>query len=561
MVNATHLLSALLFVSLSFFSLVAKATEFTAQVDRTTINEQDRFVLLLRYHDQSISGSPDLSPLEQDFEILGRNRSSQFRSINGRNESYTEWQLTLSAKGVGDKTIPAIQFRGENTQPIAITVKPLSEDIKKQRDKEFFFHVEVSTGPYVVQGQIVYIEKLFYRLNHDRPSLSDFVVADARIEALGEIKQYTTQIDGQTHGVYERRYAIFPEQSGELVIPGQRFQATVRNRFDRYGRDVSLVSRPIRMQVDAIPADYPSAPWLPAKQVTLLESYSSQQWQVGEPITRSITLTADGLSEAQLPPLSLTPAEHLRYYPDQAKTQQTVSDQGIRAQRVEAMAIVASQAGEVTLPELQVQWWNTQTQQVEIATLPARTIYVAPAAEVTASAPDNSTDHALANIESNGAPSVLTAPLTSGWWIISTILLFVSNGVLLFLLWRKHQQTDSPSVQPTEQLQAVSRRQAWKALQQAAKNNQPQAIRQALLGWAQATFGKPCNSLSDMTAHISDPALNAALAELDATLFSKMTNSAYNGQNLLSLLKNWNKQGTSNAKNSNSALPSLYPTN
>lgn len=40
----------------------------------------------------------------------------------------------------------------------------------------------------------------------------------------------TKEINGVRHGVIELRYAIFPQKSGQLMIPSQVFSATLAER-------------------------------------------------------------------------------------------------------------------------------------------------------------------------------------------------------------------------------------------------------------------------------------------------------------------------------------------
>ena len=137
--NRIHWLLALL-----LFAAQAQAATFSASVDRKEVTEQDTFNLMLRYSEQVGFGSPDLTPLQNDFQILNQQRSNQFRSVNGKTESFTEWTLTLTAKRSGQLTIPPIRFDDQQSQPITISVRELSADVKAQIAKEFFFDIEVS---------------------------------------------------------------------------------------------------------------------------------------------------------------------------------------------------------------------------------------------------------------------------------------------------------------------------------------------------------------------------------------------------------------------------------
>ncbi|ASP39605.1 hypothetical protein CHH28_13400 [Bacterioplanes sanyensis] len=530
------------------------STEFTASVDRKHITEQETFNLLLRYH-QQVSDRPDFSSLERDFDILNTRTSNQFRSINGKTESYTEWQLVLAPKKTGEFIIPALSFRGSRTVPVAISVKPLSADVRAQQDKEFFFNVEISKGPYRVQGQILYIEKLYYSVNHERPSLSELKVTDARVEALGDPRQYTTTIDGQRLGVYERRFAIFPEQSGELVIPGQRFRAQVVNPYNRWAssREASVVSRIIRLDVDPAPDNYPPAPWIPARALVITEQLPTDNWQVGTPITRTLTVTAEGLSGSQIPALAIPEVAGLRYYPDQNQHQDQILDSGLTGTLTQAMAIVPTQPGTVTLPEIRVPWWNMRSQQLEYAVVPAHTIEVAAAPNNSAAAPSLPT---VSSNENGATPAPVLnsehgAPSSMVWWALMASAV-INVLLIIALLWRR-----KPTVanQDSQQSNGTANNDS---LKQACRSDDPARIRSALLAWAQQqpTLAGS-QSLNELGQRLQQPQLQAALAELDQTLYGAADNSAYNGSNLWHLIKQWKPSQDGNNK---AALAPLYPT-
>ena len=88
------------------------------------------------------------------------------------------------------------------------------------------------------------------------------------------------------------------------------------------------------------------------------------QFKVGEPITRTITLTAAGLSEEQLPEITMTMPQGLKVYPDQAELHTGLNNERLVSQKVVNFAIVASKAGEYQLPEITINWWNTITNKV-----------------------------------------------------------------------------------------------------------------------------------------------------------------------------------------------------
>src|SRR5690606_33574359 len=152
----------------------------------------------------------------------------------------------------------------------------------------------------------------------DDSALTPLQTPEARVEQLGKPITYEKMVNGVRHGVIEIRYAIFPLRSGDIELPAQVFSATLveRNNPDqlnpfgpRSGRTVRVTSPAIPLRVKAKPADYPSdAPWLPARALTLSETWTPEpdQASVGDSLTRQLVLRAEGLSSTQLPPLPAT---------------------------------------------------------------------------------------------------------------------------------------------------------------------------------------------------------------------------------------------------------------
>ena len=571
--NRIHWLQGLLLALLLAATQVQAAT-FSASVDRKEVAERDTFTLMLRYSEQVGFGSPDLTPLQNDFQVLNQQRSNQFRSINGKTESFTEWTLTLTPKRNGKLTIPPIRFENQQTQPITINVRELSADVKAQIAKEFFFDTEISQQDnYYVQGQILYTEKLYYSVSHEDATLSEFKVTDALVQPLGDVRQYTTVVDGQRLGVYERRFAIFPEESGELVIPGQRFSARISNPYDRWsrGRQGSAVSKPITLQVNPIPQDYPQAPWIPAENLSISETFSTppQQWVAGEPVTRTLILTAKGLPGSQLPAIALPVVDNLRYYPDQTQQNEQSSDEGLTGTSEQSIALVPGSSGRILLPEIRIPWWNTRSGTLEYAVLPAHSIQVKPAkgAVLTPKTAEPVTDNNTEDSTTTAAPQPLADNSSELLvWQLAVAVLVLSNGLFLLLWWHARRTAlTRPAVPDSTQQDHPQKtlKQHWQALNKACQQGDAAAIRSHLLAWANAgglnlrnvNNQQPLVSLSQLGERLPEPRLQAALAELDARLYSPQQNSAYNGQNLLALLKEQQRQSDNKEK----AQAALYP--
>lgn len=73
--------------------------------------------------------SPDLTPLQADFEILNRSVQQRSSTINGRRTQWTSLSLLLRAKRGGKLEIPALHFGGETSRPQTVTILPGTEPV------------------------------------------------------------------------------------------------------------------------------------------------------------------------------------------------------------------------------------------------------------------------------------------------------------------------------------------------------------------------------------------------------------------------------------------------
>jgi hypothetical protein len=549
-------LCSMLALTLLLLANTAVAGTLTASVDRKQITENDSFRLFLRYDEQVGFGQPDLTALKKDFRVINQQRANQFRSMNGKTVSFTEWTLMLSPIRTGTLIIPAIEFDGQRSQEIPVTVKALSQSVKDQIAQEFFFDIEVDNTSTYVQAQVIYTEKLYYSVNHEDASLSEFKVTDAHVMPLGEVRQYNTNINGQRMGVYERRFAIFAEESGEMVIPGQKFSANIVNSYNRWsrGRPVTVVAEPIRIKVKSTPASYPQAPWLPSPQIKISDRWSKpySEWQVGEPVTRTITINAQGLSGSQLPELSLPVVEGMKYYPDQSEHNEKTDNQGIQGFLQQSLAIVPTQSGRVTIPEMRIPWWNLDTNRLEYAILPTQTVIVAApenAIEVGSSQAKNTPASALSE-SANHLDVMIHQNL--GYWIAATLLLLLTNTISAFLLWRNNNRPIKEETDTSE----TSRKESLKQIRKACQENDPLIIRQRLQDWSQQEFS--ITRLDQLGKQFNDIPLTNSLCELDSVLYQNRKNSAFNGQLLWNNLSQAIKKKYTKSSTDSSELSPLY---
>jgi len=350
----------------------------TAQLSSQDIDELETVRLIIRSTGSRQTQKLDLSALETDFHVMGNNTSSQYRSVNGRQQSWVDYQITLQPKRTGTLTIPTITVGPDATPTLSLRVRPLSNSTRQTINELVFFEQQVSAAKIYVQSELVLTRRLLYsngvQLYTDLPAEPQ--IKDAVVLTLGETASSTTQRNGKLYGVVEQRYAIFPESSGTLTIPQVSVTASVRlqegRRVSRKGVRVSTQAEQITVM--AVPKSYPANEvWLPAHNVTLHQVLTpNKNVKVGDTLTHELLIHIDGnIGSISAPePLNLDSA-NFRTYPQNPVINDDTSQHSVVGSRLQTTSIVPMQPGNRSIPSHQVVWWDVNTDQQQLAQVPA----------------------------------------------------------------------------------------------------------------------------------------------------------------------------------------------
>lgn len=501
----------------------------TATLDRQTAALGDTLRLTISADGGEDLEQIDLSALDVDFEILQRSSSSKTSYVNGEFTSSREILLDIAPRREGSLFVPAFQVGQAATSSIPVAV---SERPQGAADGQIVvFEAELDRSSVYVQGQLILTLRLQQAINLDDRSITELQLDKAFVRPL-EQNSFQRTVNGRPWLVHEVRYAIFPEQSGTLTIPSQTFSAREstprRSLFDRgsLGRQIRRSTDALTIEVLPRPADYPAGEWLPAQQLTVEESWSTdpQDLQVGDSATRIITFRGEGLQGAQLPPVMYPATEGVKYYPDQPSISDSESAAGLTGTRVDSVAVVPTQSGNWLVPELRVPWWDTENDELKYAVLPAREIDVAPGM-ATATPP---TPQAVTSVEGlltqdTGTPIAVVSQQGSQRWQIIALI----NGIgwiatIAYLIWsRKRKAFSKPKSE-----EDVKEPAAFKALLQACRDADPLRARQAMIQWTRAlTDRQDVTSLAQASSLFDNSDLTSALRQLNSTIYGEATQS------------------------------------
>ena len=368
--------TVLLILVISIWSTASNA-ELSTRLSRSSIDELESVQLTIRANGTRSVEELDLSELEKNFQVLNTNTSSQYQYINGNEQSWVDYQITLKPRIAGTLTIPSLTIGNESSLPLTLKVRPISQSLRDEINQLVFFEVETSKESVYVQEQLLFTRRLVYsngvQLYNEIPGPPK--IANALVLILGETRSGTTERNGKKYGVVEQRFAIFPEMSGKLEIPAIDITASVRlierGRVSRKGVRVSTTD--LIVNVMPVPEAYPEeAPWLPAQAIILTQTLEPgvNKANVGDTLQRKIQVRIDGNTGSILPSLNAQPSESLfSIYPTAPSIKDDTSGDSVIGFRTESSSIVPLQPGQLSLGETSITWWDTVSNEVRISVL------------------------------------------------------------------------------------------------------------------------------------------------------------------------------------------------
>ncbi len=513
----------LAFLALATMAATARAASLEATVSSTSVVEGESVALYLEGVD--LSEMPDVSALYPVFDVLDSRTSEQMSFINGVRTNKNIWRFELMAKNTGNSVIPAFTADGLATDPIVINVKARGTPGAVPRDN-IFFELHVDDPEPWVQGQVVLTVSVFDGADITSGSLTEPETADVQIERLPDLPQQIVERDGVEYRLITRRYALFPQRSGEIVIPPLQLSANIRDidthsqRRYSQNRRVTIRSERLVMNVKPRPSESSSAWWLPVAEINLTSEWSGNIAKsiVGEPLTRTLVLTALGATRTQLPEISVTEVDGLKIYPDAPVLDSQALDTGLVSARQEKWSIIPQQPGTHTLPAITIKWWDTTHDAERETVLPAEVIEVMAADNQTAAPALLTTNNAPAEV-----PATVVRPDGPAYWM--WLALMALGGWLLTLVaWWRQRRVPVPDAVPEDM--PVSAEALLQQVGKASKTGDVRRFRRELLRWARRQWpAQPPLSPAEIGRRLSDDTLRRALAQIDASIYSEKSSS------------------------------------
>ncbi len=556
------------------FARAGWTQSFEARLNRSTLPEGETFMLTLDLKDAQTNQTPDFSPLKKDFTIFSVANGFRTNIINGQSSSSRQWNLVLMPKKAGTLDIPSIKLDNFVTNPLKVSVGAVASeaeasDSTTNETPKYRLEATIDNSTPYVQQQIIYTLILYDSggLQGGEPIFLTTSPDDWEIKNLGAPEVEPLPDAGRK---ITFRYALFPQKSGLLQTPPVRFEGyylTRQKRSDPFAglfnddffsagfgltdvfasrTPVVLGARPIDINVRPIPAQNNGNWWLPAEDVKLWAEFSPLQpkFETGEAVSRNIYLQATGVDDNQLPEIKFENVPDIKQYPEKPQISTHVENHKIIALEKIVDVYIPSKAGQVTLPEISVPWFNTKTRQMEKAVVPAMTVNVRNGKTVPTQTMPAASEPLIESAAPQTLPQPVIKPTVNLWLLLGGA--FVAGALLCLLIVKLWSVVSS-----------YAGKDAAKAVLRASAQKDLRAVRDYLLEWAAKRYpDRRILSLQDVDAAADDKAFRCELDKLTEALYAKDSKN-WNNFLFAKVFQNINKQKKGRPA-VDTPLPKLY---
>ena len=233
----------------------------------------------------------------------------------------------------------------------------------------------------------------------------------------------SAQIGGDTWSGVRRTIRVYPMQAGATTLPPQEIALTYKDPDSNQDVSFSAPVPAIEIMASVPPGAADLDPLILAQNLDI-----QQDWQVaegplavGDAVVRTLEITVAGTSALFVPPLleAASPQAQNRTaeegmtgflaYPEDAVVSESMDRGVLSGTRRETTSYIAQAGGSVVFPDIVLQWYNIDTDQIEEITMPGR--------EITVSAPP--ARRALPDLET----------LLRAWPLLLLVALVTAAGV------------------------------------------------------------------------------------------------------------------------------------
>lgn len=358
-----------------------------------------------------------------DFqELAGPYRSSYMsqNTINGVTETvYTiTFTYTLAADKEGTFTLPAatIEVDGKKYSSNTASVKVLPPDkaakVSSNRsnrdsrgsgsssvnitDEELFMRATVNKTTVYEQEALLLTFKAYTLVNLSSLNTPNIDIKDCVLQSVDLPQNKNADIEhynGRNYAVYTwQQFVLFPQKSGEIIIPSIEFDAVAAMETRMQGGDPfdfffnggsryidvkkKLRTAPLKLNVNALPSGKPAGFSGGVGRFNVKSSLSTNELKANEAVTLRLVISGVGNMKLIKTPEIEFP-ESFELYDPKIENRFKLTNQGFQGEKVIEYLAIPRQPGEYTIPALKFSYFDTQSKEYKTIETESYTLNVA----------------------------------------------------------------------------------------------------------------------------------------------------------------------------------------
>lgn len=368
------------------------------------------------------------------------------------------------------------------------------------------------------------------------PVMSDFQIANAITRSDANMN-FSERQGEMTYAGIRYTFLISPQEPGSYAVTGQPITITYADNPPH--TRVAQVPVPATRFEAVIPdAARGLDPFLSATRLSLKQDIqpSSPTLKVGDAVTRIVTIEAEGAPAMLLPPTTFAPIAGTRVYPSAPQLNDRLNrgSDGLSSTRTDRATYMLEEAGTLTLPAIEIAWWDVKEEKIQRARLDPQSFKVAGGASAS-----------KRRSEQGG----LSAPRRLILFVLEHWLGLVTGIIAAALvIWATPSVVRNlrRSVQRRREIYRQSEACAYRELSRLASQNDPRQTYRALLAWL-SRFGPaaPTHTIKALNSWAKDPILAHEIAALERQLFATGSEAgAWSSASLMKAIRSVRSKGT-----------------
>ena len=382
-------------------SLSSADVNVALQLERTEASLVDTIQMEVRVSGvRNSDTTPILHGLEA-FLVRSGGTSSRIEIINGKVSAGLTYTYFIQPQKTGTFEIgPAeINVDGEkmDSNTVKLVVKAAAERNGTDRTP-VFLEASIASPDVYVEEQVLYILKLYRRVNVNNLTLSLPQLEHIAFKQLGKPRDYQATVAGSTYYVLEVRYSLSASKEGAYLIGPSKMNMTVRGRrsqsllddffkdsfshspFSTFssGRPLTVAADPLELNVLALPQEERPTDFSGLVGSFRMESnLQPSRLRAGESATLTVQINGKG-NINRIPDIDLPELPFARSYNDQPLLETQSDEQGIGGRKTMKWALVPQKTGQFEIPSLRLSFFNPDTEKYDVLQTSVHTLSVLP---------------------------------------------------------------------------------------------------------------------------------------------------------------------------------------